>query len=349
MNRALVEAAQSGSKEAFASIARGSADRLFAGRAQDPARCRASRVCTAADPGGSMTLSSSFQLSATLNALRGADAAGSWCTPAVRGSEARLDLVVQRGDPDDRGPDAELHPERSATLPDALEPAFQHLPPEQLTVSVLPGCLGWPLGEIAESLDVPVGTLKSRLHYATSTLRAALEAATPTPAACLGSAWHDGQRFRTTDSTSLARGRPEPVPDRVLQSALEEVHLTRQRRAWWQARRNRTHGLPHPCHGRGRRRRRRRSGRGQPASQQRWCSQGNSATLAPNTYPTPTPRALTVIDHAVPIGARTYCHRGSIPCAVHRHGALRLNGQRRWAVRRVAGSCRWPGRRLIRL
>jgi RNA polymerase sigma-70 factor (ECF subfamily) len=64
----------------------------------------------------------------------------------------------------------------SVATRDALDRGFRRLPPEQSAVFVLHHYLGWPLGEIAETLGIPLGTVKSRLHYATSSLRAALEA-----------------------------------------------------------------------------------------------------------------------------------------------------------------------------
>ena len=64
----------------------------------------------------------------------------------------------------------------SVATRDALDRGFRRLPPEQCAVFVLHHYLGWPLGEIGETLGVPLGTVKSRLHYATSSLRATLEA-----------------------------------------------------------------------------------------------------------------------------------------------------------------------------
>ena len=64
----------------------------------------------------------------------------------------------------------------SVATRDALERGFRRLPPEQSAVFVLHHYLGWPLGEIAETLGVPLGTVKSRVHYAATSLRAALEA-----------------------------------------------------------------------------------------------------------------------------------------------------------------------------
>jgi len=57
---------------------------------------------------------------------------------------------------------------------DELERAFVRLTLEQRAVLVLHHYLGLPLVEVAELLDIPAGTARSRLHYATAGLRRAL-------------------------------------------------------------------------------------------------------------------------------------------------------------------------------
>jgi len=78
-----------------------------------------------------------------------------------------------------------LIPSDTATIPDTagaladadeLERAFRRLKPEERAVLVLHHYLGYPLTEIAATLDIPVGTARSRLHYAGRRLRAAIEA-----------------------------------------------------------------------------------------------------------------------------------------------------------------------------
>lgn len=59
---------------------------------------------------------------------------------------------------------------------DEIERGFRRLSPEQRAVVVLHHYLGYPLTEIAVTLGIPVGTARSRLHYATRQLRAAIEA-----------------------------------------------------------------------------------------------------------------------------------------------------------------------------
>lgn len=59
---------------------------------------------------------------------------------------------------------------------DELERAFRHLTPDQRAILVLHHYLGYEPTEIARTLDIPAGTARSRLHYAQKSLRAALEA-----------------------------------------------------------------------------------------------------------------------------------------------------------------------------
>jgi RNA polymerase sigma-70 factor (ECF subfamily) len=57
---------------------------------------------------------------------------------------------------------------------DELERAFRRLSVEQRAVFVLHHYLGLPLVEVAEYLEIPAGTARSRLHYAIAELRDAL-------------------------------------------------------------------------------------------------------------------------------------------------------------------------------
>lgn len=179
MDRALVEAARSGDEEAFASIARGSADRLFViahrilrdfGRAEDAVQ---------------QTLVTAWR---ELPGLREAERFDAWihrilvnaCYAEAKRAAQWSASVVELPLDGPATPDTTL----SIATRDALDRGFRRLPPEQRAVFVLHHHLGWPLGEIADTLGVPLGTVKSRMHYATSTLRAALDAdaRTPTPA-----------------------------------------------------------------------------------------------------------------------------------------------------------------------
>ena len=171
MDLAFVEAARSGDEEAFASIARGMADRLFvvahrilrdAGRAEDAVQ---------------QTLVTAWR---ELPALRDTERFEAWIhrilvhacyAEAKRASRWSANVVALPID----GPTT-----RDNTLDvdtrDALDRGFRRLPTEQRAAFVLHHSLGWSVAEIAKSLGVPTETIKSRIRYATSTLRAALEA-----------------------------------------------------------------------------------------------------------------------------------------------------------------------------
>jgi RNA polymerase sigma-70 factor, ECF subfamily len=171
MDRALVEAARSGDEEAFASLARGSADRLFA------VAHRILRDVGRAEDAVQQTLVTAWR---ELPGLREAERFEAWihrilvhaCYAEARRASTWSANVVALPIEGPSTPDSTL----DVVTRDALERGFRRLPPEQRAVFVLHHYLGWSLGEIAESLGVPIGTLKSRLHYATSTLRAALDA-----------------------------------------------------------------------------------------------------------------------------------------------------------------------------
>ncbi len=179
MDRTLIEAARSGNEEAFASIARGSADRLFA------VAYRILRDVGLAEDAVQQTLVVAWR---QLPALREVDRFEAWIhrilvhacyaeSKRARRWSANVRMLPVDGP---ATPDTTLR----VVTRDTLDRGFRRLPPEQCAVFVLHHYLGWPLSEIAETLGVPLGTVKSRLHYATSTLRAALEAdaRTPTPA-----------------------------------------------------------------------------------------------------------------------------------------------------------------------
>ncbi len=171
MDRTLIEAARSGDEEAFTSIARGSADRLFA------VAYRILRDVGRAEDAVQQTLVSAWR---QLPELREVDRFDAWIhrilvhacyaeAKRARNWSANVRVLSVDGP---AIPDTTL----SVATRDALDRGFRRLPPEQRAVFVLHHYLGWPLHEIGETLGVPLGTVKSRLHYATSSLRAALEA-----------------------------------------------------------------------------------------------------------------------------------------------------------------------------
>lgn len=179
MDRSLVLAARSGDEEAFSSLARGSADRLFA------VAHRILRDIDLAEDAVQQTLISAWR---ELPGLREVERFDAWihrllvhaCYAEAR--RARRWSANVRALPVD-GP-ASRDTTLDVVLRDALDRGFRRLPPDQRAIFVFRHYLGLSLGEIADTLDVPLGTVKSRLHYATNALRAALEAdaRTATPA-----------------------------------------------------------------------------------------------------------------------------------------------------------------------
>ena len=182
MDRPLVEAARSGDEEAFASIARGAADRLFA------VAFRILRDVGRAEDAVQVTLVTAWR---ELPGLREVERFEAWihrilvhaCYAEARrarrwSSNVRLLAVDEPTAPDTA---------QTVATRDALDRGFRRLPPEQAAVFVLHHYLGWPLTEVAATVGVPLGTVKSRLHYATSSLRATLEAdARPSTSASQG-------------------------------------------------------------------------------------------------------------------------------------------------------------------
>jgi RNA polymerase sigma-70 factor (ECF subfamily) len=171
MDLAIIEAARSGDEEAFASIARGCADRLFA------VAHRILRDVGRAEDAVQQTLVTAWR---ELPALRQSERFEAWLhrilvhacyAEAKRATKWSANVVMLPLE----GP-AMPDTTQDIVTRDALDRGFRRLPTEQRAAFVLHHYLGWSIAEIAESLGVPTETIKSRIRYATSTLRAALDA-----------------------------------------------------------------------------------------------------------------------------------------------------------------------------
>ena len=171
MNLALVEAARSGDEEAFASIARGCADRLFV------VAHRILRDVGRAEDAVQQSLVTAWR---ELPGLRETERFDAWLhrilvhacyAEAKRASKWTANVVALPLD----GP-ATSDTTLDIVTRDALDRGFRRLPPEQRAAFVLRHYLGWSVAEIAEALGVRTETIRSRLRYATYTLRAALDA-----------------------------------------------------------------------------------------------------------------------------------------------------------------------------
>jgi RNA polymerase sigma factor (sigma-70 family) len=167
----LVTAAQAGDAEAFAALARLSADRLYA------IAVRVTRDRHRAEDALQQALIAVWQ---ELPRLRDPERFEAWTYRLVvrfavhearGGGQPRADifaLAEHEPSPGDASADVATR--------DQLERGFRRLTPEQRAVVVLHFYAGLSLGEIADVIGSPLGTVGSRLHYAKRAMRAALEA-----------------------------------------------------------------------------------------------------------------------------------------------------------------------------
>ena len=171
--RALVEQAQHGDRDAFAALASVGADRLYA---------IAWRILRDVELARDAVQSAQLAAWRDLRTLRDPARFDAWqyrllvraCYVEARHRRRRADVrpLAAIGSPrDDPGAWIADH--------DALERAFRRLSPEQRAIVVLHFYLDMPLTEIAAALGIPAGTARSRLHYALAGLRAALDAVGP--------------------------------------------------------------------------------------------------------------------------------------------------------------------------
>ena len=167
----LVAAAQKGDAEAFAALARLSADRLYA------VAVRVTRDRHRAEDALQQALIAAWK---ELPRLRDPERFEAWTYRLV----VRFAVQEARGG---RQPSREIFalPEQEPSRDDAsadvatrdqLERGFRRLTPEQRAIIVLHFYAGLSLAEVADVIGVPLGTVGSRLHYAKRALRAALEA-----------------------------------------------------------------------------------------------------------------------------------------------------------------------------
>ncbi|MGH2394917.1 MAG: RNA polymerase sigma factor [Candidatus Limnocylindria bacterium] len=170
MDRQLVQRAQRGDRDAFASVAGGISDRLYA---------VAHRILRDPEAAGDAVQVALVRIWRDLPRLREPDRLEAWAHRILvrtchdelrkrRGLPVVLQLLPQ---------DGVTHDSAHAVLQrDELERAFRDLSIEHRAVVVLHYYRDMTLSEIAEALSIPVGTVRSRLHYARRSLRAAIEA-----------------------------------------------------------------------------------------------------------------------------------------------------------------------------
>jgi RNA polymerase sigma-70 factor, ECF subfamily len=166
MQAELVERAQRGDRDAFASIAAASVDRSYA---------LAYRILR--DPHRAQDAAQQALLGAwrDLPSLRDTERFDAWlhrlvvnaCYVEARGERRWTARVRVLSTAPEMTPDFA----RSVAARDELEGAFRRLSPEHRAVVVLHHHLGYQLTEIAEALGIPAGTARSRLHHAVKQLR----------------------------------------------------------------------------------------------------------------------------------------------------------------------------------
>jgi RNA polymerase sigma-70 factor (ECF subfamily) len=171
VDRDLVEAAQSGDREAYVDLIRVRTDRLFT---------IAQRILRDIDRAEDALQDALVIAWRDLRGLRDPDRFDAWLQRLVinvciaqatreRRRTANLRVLPLDGPV---APDELL----SVAERDLLERGFRRLPPEQRALLVLHHYLGFTPSEIAETLGIPAGTARSRLHHAHRAMRAALEA-----------------------------------------------------------------------------------------------------------------------------------------------------------------------------
>jgi RNA polymerase sigma-70 factor, ECF subfamily len=171
LDRALVEQAQRGDRDAFAVLARTRGDRLMAiaqrilrdvGRAEDAVQ---------------QTLVIAWR---ELRSLRDPDRFDAWLQRLLinatydeaRRAKAWNANIRELPAEGPAGPDGSSAVEDR----DRLDRGFRRLPVDQRAILVFTHYLGLTPTEIAERMEIPVGTARSRLHYAHRAMRAAIEA-----------------------------------------------------------------------------------------------------------------------------------------------------------------------------
>jgi RNA polymerase sigma-70 factor, ECF subfamily len=167
----LVERAQRGDREAFASLVQMTSDRMYA---------IAARILRDADLAEDALQGALINAWRSLPTLRDPARFEAWlrrllvhaCYAEARRRRSWTSMIRALPIDGPVGPDGLL----SIVDRDALDRAFRRLSIEQRAIFVLHHHLGLALVEIAETLGIPAGTARSRLHYATRTLRSAIEA-----------------------------------------------------------------------------------------------------------------------------------------------------------------------------
>ena len=168
MQADLVDRARNGDREAFAVLAGGAVDRLYA---------IARLVLRDADLAQDATQDALVRAWRDLPTLRDVERFDAWIHRIVVRSCAHSGRLRRRWQTEITvlpSAPAELARANELADRDQLERGLRRLTMTQRTVLVLTFYVGLTPSELADALDIPVGTAKSRLHYALEALRATL-------------------------------------------------------------------------------------------------------------------------------------------------------------------------------
>jgi RNA polymerase sigma-70 factor (ECF subfamily) len=166
----LVDRARRGDREAFAVLAGGAVDRLYA---------IARLILRDTELAEDATQEALVRAWRDLPSLRDAERFDAWLYRLVVRASAdigrhrrrwRAEIAVLRTEPAESDRTSELADR------DQVERGLRRLSDAQRTILTLHFYLGLSPSEAAEALAIPVGTAKSRLHYAIEALRAAVAA-----------------------------------------------------------------------------------------------------------------------------------------------------------------------------
>jgi RNA polymerase sigma-70 factor (ECF subfamily) len=178
LDRETVERAQRGDRDAYESLARASAARLY---------LTAHRITRDTDRAEEAVQQALVTIWRELPSLRDPDRFEAWtyrlvvrfCLLDARRSRRTGVREIQIAENEPARTDAFA----DADVRDQLERALAALSADHRAVIVLHHYVGLPLTEIAEILGVPYGTVGSRMHHATRALRAGIDAADRSPLA----------------------------------------------------------------------------------------------------------------------------------------------------------------------
>ena len=172
MDRALVERAQRGDRDAYEALAEASARRLY---------LTAYRIVRDGDQAEDAVQHTLVAMWRELPSLRDPDRFEAWTyrlvVRACLSERRRHRRGGVREIPVDGMSIAASDAIGATDLRDQLDQALGAIPADQRVVIVLHHYVGLPLVDIADILGEPAGTIRSRLHHAKRSMRAAIDAA----------------------------------------------------------------------------------------------------------------------------------------------------------------------------